>query len=228
MLISMRRGLFLLLWIWLLAPTTAHALQCPAPAPPRVVLDRQEDPVRFDFGRNRADLNQMGARILAASRAGSTAYVGGLTNGVIASNMSTQLQTLTSSDGVACIWVGQINITLRYQPTVYISREFVPGSCYHTAVINHEAKHVATDQALLADFGPQLQQGIQAEVAQIGLRGPMPTAQLEAVSRDLQNVMEKRLNILMNQFSTLRETRQMQIDTPQEYAHVQRLCQNWP
>jgi len=228
MIVPMRRGLFLLLRICLLVPSTAHALQCPTTAPPRVVLDRKEDPVRFDFGRNRANLNQMGARILAAQRAGSTAYVGGLTNGVITSNMSTQLQTLTSSDGLACIWVGQVNVTLRYQPTVYISREFAPGSCYHTAVMNHETKHVATDQILLTDFASQLQQGIQAEVARIGLRGPMPAPQLESASRDLQNVMEKRLNILMDQFSTLRETRQMQIDTPQEYARVQSLCRNWP
>ncbi len=223
------RLISLLVLICLFAPGMAYALQCPnPPPPPRVMLDRIEDPVQYDFNRNRANLNAMGAKILAAQRAGSTSYVGGLTNGIIASNMSTQIQTLTSSDGMACMWISEINIKLHYQPTVYISREFVPGSCYHNAVMAHEQKHVGLDQALLAAFAPQLQQGIQAGAQSIGLRGPMPQGQMESVSRDLQNTMERRLNDLMDRFSTDREAHQMQIDTAQEYARVQSLCRNWP
>ena len=222
----MRSALFV--FIFLLVPFAAQAMNCPVPAVPRVSLQRTDDPVKYDFGQNRASLNQLGSTILAAQRMGSTSYVGGLTNGSIASNMSTQLQTLTSPDGTACMWISDITITLHYQPVVYVSREFVQGSCYHDAVLEHEHKHVAMDESILASFAPELQQAIQAAAQTDGHRGPMAAAQLQNASRDLQNIMEVKLNAEMDKLSANRETHQMMIDTPQEYARVQSLCRNWP
>jgi hypothetical protein len=142
--------------------------------------------------------------------------------------MSTELQTLTSSDGSACVWISSINIQLHYQPVVYVSREFIPGSCYHAAVLEHEHKHVAVDDELIQNFGPQLQQAIQAAAADQGHMGPFPSGQIQVAGQNINQMMENKLNTLMNDFSAVRQARQSQVDRPQEYARVQALCQNWP
>jgi hypothetical protein len=206
----------------------AWAMNCPAPEQPQITLDVVEDPVQYDFSRDRTALNQMGSTMLASRNTiGSSSYVGGLTNGTINSDMSTELQTLTSSDGSACVWVSSVKLRLHYQPVVYISREFVEGSCYHTAVLEHEHKHVAVDLALMQSFAPQLQQAIQAAAEQIHY-GPFPAAQLESTGQNINQVMDAKLNESMSNLSAQRQAQQAQVDVPQEYARVQALCRNWP
>lgn len=226
----MRRILVLSLLAGLgLLAVPARALDCPTQPAPQVVLNRIEDPVQYNLEKNRAQLNQMGSGLLAArNTVGSSSYVGGLTNGTISSIMSTELQSLTSSDGKACVWISKVNIRLRYQPVVYISREFARGTCYHNVVLEHEHRHVAVDRALLVMFGPELQAAIQQTASTQGRVGPISTSQLQAVSQDVNDAMERKLNEMMNNLSIVRKNRQGQVDTPQEYAHVQGLCQNWP
>lgn len=213
----------------LLFPHAAHAISCIQTQPVKVTLERVENPVRYDFEQNRAALNMMGSEILAAAPGGAGgSHVGGLTNGTISSNMSTQLQTLTSPDGAACIWISEVVIRLIYDPIVYVSREFPPGSCYHTAVLQHEQKHVAVDRALMSMFAPELQTAIQKIAQEKGRKGPIQKAQLESASRIMQKDVEDELNKMMDNLSTVRKARQAQIDTPQEYMRVQNLCVNWP
>ncbi|HCM83361.1 MAG TPA: hypothetical protein PKW15_00065 [Alphaproteobacteria bacterium] len=215
--------------IWLCLPQAAHAISCNQTTPPKITLERSETPIQYDFAQNRTSLNQIGAEILAASPGGATSsHVGGLTNGTISSNMSTQLQTLTSPDGSACIWISEVIIRLQYQPIVYVSREFAPGSCYHAAVLEHEHKHVSVDRALITMFAPELQNAIQNVAATKGRAGPISKVQLESTSRTIQKAIEDELNRMMDNLSTVRSARQAQIDTPQEYMRVQRLCVNWP
>jgi len=212
-----------------LMPLAARAQDCPAAPMPEVTLERAEDPVEYDFLRNRSDLNQMGAKILAASRAGSTMYVGGLTNGTIQSDMSTDLQTLMRpATDSACLWIANIHIKLHYKPIVYVSREFTVGSCYRAAVLEHEHKHVVMDETLMGSFGAQLQQAIQMAAQTDGHLGPIRQEDLPDVSRKIQAVLEHKLNEMMDQLSTEREVKQTQIDTPEEYRRVQALCSNWP
>ncbi len=214
--------------IWLLLPQMAHALSCMQTQPPQITLQRVEDPIQYDFDQNRASLNQIGAEILANSAGGATSHVGGLTNGTISSNMSTQLQTLTSPDGAACIWVSEVVIKLQYHPIIYVSREFAPGSCHHAAVLEHEHKHVSVDRALITMFAPELQAAIQKVAQDKGRAGPIARAQLDGVSREIQKAVEDELNRMMDNLSTVRQARQAQIDTSSEYMRVQKLCMNWP
>lgn len=221
--------LFLLVLGAACAAGPAWALTCPDPGQPRIVFSNIQDAIQYDFGQNRAALNQMGSQILASRNTfGSNSYVGGLTNGTISSDMSTELQTLTSTDGQACVWVSSINIRLHYHPVVYVSREFVQGSCYHAAVLEHEHKHVAVDYNLMNEYGPAMQQGIQNIAMVQGHLGPFPAGQMQVAGQNINAAMEAAMNAVMNNISAARQARQAQIDVPQEYARVQALCRNWP
>lgn len=223
------KRIFLLIALLALMPGMAHAIECNQATPPKITLERVEDPIQYDFNQNRTQLNQIGAEILAATPGGATAsHVGGLTNGTISSNMSTQLQTLTAPDGTACLWISEVHIKLQYHPLVYVSREFARGTCHHAAVLEHEHKHVTVDRALLTMFAPELQRAIQNVAQSKGAAGPIQKAQLDAVSRVIQKNVEDELNKMMDNLSTVRKGRQAQIDTPQEYMRVQNLCMGWP
>ena len=211
-------------WAW-----PAWAITCPAPQPPQIVTNVTEDPVQYDFSKNRSMLNQMGGAALVAHRTfHSNSYVGGLTNGTIGSDIQAEVQALTSSDGSACLWISKINVMMTYHPVVYISQEFHPGTCYYAAVMEHEQKHVATDHNLMSQYGPILQQAVQDVAAQTGHVGPFPKDQIETVNNNIHAALQARLNNVMDQMSTTRQTAQAQIDVPQEYARVQALCRNWP
>jgi hypothetical protein len=220
----------LLCFCLLLWPAAAMALDCgQKTTPTKITIQTNESPVRYDFSQNRAQLNSMGQEVLAASIGGAVAsHVGGLTNGTITSNMATQIQTLTAPDGQACVWVSEIQVSLKYTPVVYVSREFPQGSCFHTAVLEHEQKHVAVDRFLLQQFRPDVERWLGELAQESGRRGPVPAGMVQATGREMQQILEQRMNQLMDNLTTVREGRQAQIDTAQEYLRVQNLCVNWP
>ena len=223
----MRWGVFIVCimgWAW-----PAWALTCPTPVQPQVVMNVAEDPIQYDLSKNRTMLNQLGGSALVARRTfNSNSYVGGLTNGTIDSDVQAEVQALTSSDGSACLWVSKVNIQINYHPVVYVSHEFMPGTCYYAAVLEHEHKHVATDLNLISQFGPILQQAVQEVAVQNGHVGPFPKDQIETIDQNIHGIFQSRLNEVMDRMSATRQTAQAQIDVPQEYARVQALCRNWP
>jgi hypothetical protein len=116
----------------------------------------------------------------------------------------------------ACTWVDEILITVAMpKRTIYIIRERRPGSCPYEAVLAHERKHQATDEAVLAEYRPRLQRA--AEEAAAALPRGAPAAQLTA---PIAAAMKR----AFAELTEARTERQSAIDTPAEYRRVRAVC----
>ncbi len=218
-----------------LGAAQAEGFVCPAAPAPQVVVTPHEDLIIYDYNQNRAAMNALGHDILAGAHADARTYVGGLAHGVIATQMRANFQTMTQSqrgaaagNGSGCIWITQVTVTLNYQPTIYVSREYQPETCYRRAVLEHEHKHVMIDRQLIQDYLPVLQQAAQTAAQATGVIGPVSEGELQAISGNLENQLSVQLKTAMDQLSAERNRRQAMVDTPQEYARVQAQCQQWP
>jgi hypothetical protein len=167
--------------------------------------------------------NTQSFRALTALKGGhaqSNAFVLGLTRAQ--GKLSIGLDGALLRDpltGYECI-APKIDVELYYTPIViYVGREFVPGTCAYREILAHEMRHLKayldhlpkveiTVRAALADrFGKK---PLYARVGQAGasLKREIDTGWMPYMKRELGRV----------------EVQQAQIDTPEEYARLSRVC----
>jgi hypothetical protein len=123
------------------------------------------------------------------------------------------------ASGYECI-APQIDVVLEYLPmTVFVGREFSPGSCAYDMILAHELRHVHTYQQHL----PKVEARLRAALATRFVSGP-----LYAVSGQGKAALEAEVNTGWLPYIKAElgkvETVQAQIDTPQEYARLSSAC----
>lgn len=153
-------------------------------------------------------------------KAPANAFVAGLTHTqsqVQMSHAGTLLEDRLS--GYECI-SPQIEVELSYAPVIiYIGREFKPGTCSYDEILAHEMRHLkayldhlpkvetVVRKALAARFDnkPLYAKAGQSRAA---LKRELETGWMPYIDREMKRV----------------ELVQAQIDTPQEYARLSRIC----
>lgn len=194
-----------------------------------VILQPSEQPIHTNFTLNHQQMNIQGAGALKNPMAGE--MVGGLAHGIISSNVEiSYLNSSITQNGQAwgCAVIDKVVAHLDYQPNIFISREYQPGTCYHQAVMAHEMKHVVTDRQILQQFAPRMRAAFAETVQKIGVQGPVPLTQLPQLDEQIKNTLQAAMSNVMNVLKAERDQRQAMVDTPSEYARVQALCRDWP
>ncbi len=219
-------GLFALIALFW-APQ-AWALACATNVPPQIQVIAKQDPIQYNITITQAQLNARASGLLAASSAihGSGGEVGGLTEGLINSQMQMEFAT-ESQGGATCIRPSKIVVSIKYQPTILIANEYQRGSCNFKAVLQHEGKHVATDQNAIRKYIPIFQNTLASSAQGLLSANPVPTTATQEMSKRMQAMLGKTLDNVMKTLSAERETLQTNVDTPSEYARVQSLCSAW-
>jgi hypothetical protein len=115
----------------------------------------------------------------------------------------------------------RVSVTLYYEPiVVYVGREFEPGTCAYREILAHEMRHLKSYQAALPKVEERVRVRLapriegRAVVAEAGqarglLQREIDTAWLPAIRAEMQAV----------------ELLQREIDSPQEYARLSKVCQ---
>ena len=147
----------------------------------------------------------------------------GLTSSNLRLDSSFEVTIRTNSqDPMACAQIS--NFTLHFgfdDTTVYLANELPLHSCSYETVLEHESRHVATDQYILATYLPQLPALLTNAIRQTGvIRAASPAAAEE----HLNNVMQNVLRDLGAYIASVREKMQQQIDSPEEYKRISRSC----
>ena len=137
-----------LLLIWVLtAAGPAAALTCPAPAPPPIQIELTTEPVALDRGKALADLGRL-------RRPGPQHFTGGLYSATL--HQDAEIGFEQASDRIwACVRVSELKLRVGAQGrTINVAREFAAGSCEANAILDHERRHQAADDNLLARAVP--------------------------------------------------------------------------
>ena len=201
---------------WLFAPAPAVALTCNA-APPAVTLTKNIPQPKLDNSLTQPQLQAM------PTNSGHRGRALGLYRSDLVSEFQSRL-VIDREGNEACVRLQSVELRVSMpMRIIYVVRERRPGTCEHNVVLEHERKHQAVDDAVIAEHIPRLQRLMQAAAQRVSAQRIKPGGEKAAQQR-LDNELKAALNQASKTLEQERSARQQAIDTPQEYARVGAAC----
>jgi hypothetical protein len=127
--------------------------------------------------------------------------------------------TFDRTQNVGCLRP-RIVVELALRSTVYVAREFAPGSCAHEAIREHEMRHVRANEHAFEAAAAHLEQQMLAH-----FDGRIFYGDVQAMLAELEASVESVwLPAVRGKFNEV-ERVHAAIDSPQEYAGNRTICQ---
>lgn len=200
----------------LLSSGLAGADPCDDLPKPAITLKRLEAPITLNTSYGFRTLTNIGADV---ARPGH--QVLGLTRGHATVQADSKTPTLQDRTGRWECSSPQITLSIGYSPmTVYVAREFPPGTCAHQAIYEHEMRHVQAYQAHLEKIEKTLSDTLNERFAS---GTPWRGRAGETAPRLQREFNERWLPAIQRQLKAV-EASQSLIDTPEEYDRVADAC----
>ena len=189
---------------------------CDRLAPPSVKLELHDEPISLDTRSSYKTLTLLGP---PQARGGQ--QVLGLTRGTATVRFETRVAAYVDPSGRWECASPQITVRYGFSPmTVYVAREFPPGSCAYREIHEHEMRHVRAYQAHLKAIEKTLADALQARFAGTApWRGPRG----ETNARLQAELQERWVPFVKREINKV-DAAQALIDTPEEYARVAASC----
>lgn len=183
---------------------------------PSVKVERLEAQVTLNTSYSYKTLNNLGA---ALGRPGH--QVLGLTRGTASASLASQTPGLADPSGRWECASPQITLRYGFSPiTVYVAREFPPGTCAHQQIYEHEMRHVKTYQDHLTGIEQTLRAALEERFASGGLwRG-----KAGEIGPRLQRELNQRWLPMIRREIRRVEAAQALIDSDEEYRRVADSC----
>lgn len=181
------------------------------------------NPIRYDNSKTEAELKQMKIDTINPYGTQVETEVGGLMSGGLQLKSNVELAWETDRKN-ACFWYKKVEVVLHIDPTIMVARHYKPGTCKFNAIIQHEMKHIATDQNVAKDWRPRLQSYLQGQIDRVAVIGPYPMAQQVAARAKLTDFIRTAMESASGPMNKDRMGRQQAIDTREEYDRVAALC----
>jgi hypothetical protein len=198
------------------AAAPGSALVCPRTAGPEIQLVESSEAVAIDRSKGIAELTFL-------RRPGPGLH----SNGLYTSSLQHQLElrfAIHTDRRDACISIDLVRAEVGFRSrTIHIARDYGVGTCEAGAILDHERKHVATDERLLHQELPQLRSGLDRMARSFAV-APVPLARVEQVQERMKADLNGELQRLIEAFHKRRDAAQAAIDAPAEYERVRRLC----
>lgn len=202
-------------------PAAAQAAGCPKFERPVLQIDAQEAPLKRDFEKTVGQLQAIPGRTGGPAGA-QHGQVLGLAHATFGERWQIAAHFSRQPGGVICAGLARLAVTFGFQErVVYIARELPAGTCIQREVLNHEMKHVATDEELLRQFMPGLRRRLEAVAARQGTVRARSESQAMGL---LRQPIDAAVRDLMRDFSRERDKRQAKVDTLEEYRRVSKSC----
>lgn len=202
--------------ICLLFAGPALADPCDELPPPSVKAKRIEEAEKLNTTYSYGSLTNIGHAIV---RPGN--LVLGLTRGNAIVKFAISIPSYVDRNGQWECASPQITLTYGFSPmTVYVAREFPPGTCAYNEIYQHEQRHVKAYQTHLASLEKEVLDLLSKRFATSGpWRGPVG----QTSSRVQQELDERWTPYITRAIERVNEA-QAQIDTPEEYTRVAESC----
>ena len=200
-----------------------------AAAPPVVEMDFRNNPPIQRTDLSGRELGTFHVSTTFAKSRNEIFTVGGLTLSEFAPQFFMELNApvdLVTHE--YCLSVKSIEITVNYQPTIYIAKEFNEGSCRFRQILQHEARHVNTDIIAFNEYLPVLRDAVAAAASKINAVKLTNAEGISAVREKFLDLIKQALIEKTNEIEKVRFNRQQAIDTRQEYMRLSRMCEDEP
>jgi len=213
--VSKRLGLLAGCWL-ALAVNGTRADLCADLPPPAATVQKLEARVATNLEFSVGGLTRLAAEIARPQH-----QVLGLTRGQAVVRYKLEIQRQLDPSGQWECASPRITLTYGFDPiTVFVAREFPPGSCAYQEIHAHELRHLETYKAQVDKVEAEITQALQRRFAgPTPWRGPAGQAQ-EVLQRELDERWLPYVKLLLERG----ETDQARIDTPEEYARIAASC----
>ena len=171
--------------------------------------------LREDFSRSYSELARMSEPSAVNHR------TVGLTRASFGYRSSLELEGLEDAKGGRACAKPLVRVDIEVTGmTVYVAREYKDDRCREPLILEHERKHVAVFERYAADAVPDLKRDIAARFGDHVYYG----ATMAAIQQDVKRDLGKHLEAFMDRARADIDRRHAQIDTPDEYDKIARLC----
>lgn len=207
----------------------ANVLSCPPQYAAQVEVIAQNDTPVYNHNASSAQLGRVQSDTTFSRHSHEVFVTGGLTIGKLQTTYQLGIQRLLEMNTQqACVWLESVVINIRYAPEVYIAAEYPYGSCRYQVTLEHEIQHVNIDIMTLNEYLPRIQSLVQAAVNTLRPAGPMPAAMIENERQRILDYISGYVAQGLQEADQMRQRRQQQIDTREEYMRLSGLCRHEP
>lgn len=204
----------------------AQSVECRAKTVPRINVTPKTNNIKYDFTKTKAQLNSVDVDTVSPYGPHHKTTVSGLMSGSI--QVRTQVEFLHEKYAQAdlgCVYLKNINVEVKIDPTIFIASEYRNGSCYHNAVLNHERKHVREDQLIVNKYVSRIGRALQDLIkGKTDGFGPYRLGRLESVQQNVQQAVNKVVTRYNDDMNKERRRRQQAIDSLEEYESIGARC----
>lgn len=204
----------------------AQSVECKAKTVPYINVIPKTENVKYNFTQTKAQLNSVDVDTISPYGPQHKTTVSGLMSGSI--QVRTQVEFIHEKYAQAdlgCVYLKNINVEVKIDPTIFIAREYQRGSCYHNAVLGHERKHVREDQLIVNKYvgriGRALQDLIKGKNEGFG---PYRLNRLSDVQKNIQGAVNQVVTRYNDDMNKERRRRQQAIDSLEEYESIGARC----
>lgn len=203
-------------------------IECHAKTAPKINVIPSKSHVKYDFTRTKAQLNTADIDTVSPYGPQHKTNVSGLMSGSIeVKNQIGFMHETYEQLGVGCLYLNSVEVRVHVDPTVYIAREHPQGSCMHTAVLEHERKHVREDQLIVNKYANIIGKALASVVNSQGAAfGPYEKERMPVVQQNIQNSLNKVVKKYNDELNQERRQRQQAIDNFEEYESIGKRCKN--
>ena len=196
------------------APPAELVKLCESSLEPAVFEVRTEPSrVLYDFSKSTAELTAM------KQPASKGLFTLGLTVTNVSLRGSWNWSAMTTKKGTSCLRPDmRVLVTVNPQ-TVYVAREFPQGTCAFNDIVSHELRHVQTNQAHMERVAQHFQERINNYYGQRIFYGDIDT-----MRKQVREAFEDHWQVAIQNELLAVETLHARIDTPQEYARNDVMC----
>lgn len=201
-------------------------IKCNTPKLPQISVVATDTTVRYDHTKTQKQLDKFETDTVSPYGGEVRSHVGGLMKGEVSVSQTIRFYQETYPHlRTGCLSVGSIKVNINIKPTIYIASDYPRNSCMYNAVLEHEKKHVAVDQQMVAKYKGLITQALHDAIQKSGhQRGPFSTSLMESEQLKLQNYIQGVIKAYSDKLTKERREKQQAVDTLEEYERVQAQC----
>ena len=182
--------------------------------------------VKLATSKTRYYKNHSAQTINSIHNSGGAGTILGLAGGPIEITTRGQFAIRTLK-GKACVQIKNIEVLFWAKPVIVIASNFPKGSCEYNAVFAHEQDHVRKTRRFLREYAPELRREAREIIETSRQRLVVTENRIEDAQKKLQEPIISRLALFQNKIMPILQSRQAEIDSPEEYKKVSDKCDNW-
>ena len=168
-------------------------IECNPEKPLFIDVVSAQDDVRYDFSKKTAELNRIGAGAYSPYGEGhSNIESRGLTVGEQSLSHNIKFYFEKHKDeGLACLQIEKVKVTMNYTPTVYVSTKFKKGTPIFNKILEHEKEHVKITQRVIDQYKSILEARLKNELKRGFSTGPFAIDNMEQERQGLEDRVKR-------------------------------------